>query len=152
MKKLTVLFIILLITDIYVYKQYTNKRIQLTRESQVASIYTPEPSPTVAPETNTGFASWYDRRVCEERIYGVDCKTSNGEIFDDTKFTTACTNDIRLGSRIRVCHVDKCIEVVCTDRGNFERLGRKFDLSSGAFNSLANIDRGVIKVKFEVIQ
>lgn len=152
MKKLTALFIILLITDIYAYKQYTNRQIQPTGEVKVVATLQPQPTPTSEPEGKSGLASWYDRRVCTNKTYGRDCKTANGDIFDDTKNTIACTNRFRLGDHIRICYMDKCIDTICTDRGNFERLGRTFDLSVSAFRSLADIDRGVIKVKYEVIQ
>jgi len=119
---------------------------------KVETVHIDNSRPTPTPETNTGLASWYDRSACASRIYGSTCKTANGEIFDETKNTVACARRFRLGTHFRLYYLDRSIDVVCNDRGNFESMGRTFDLSPAAFGSLANLNRGVIKVKFEIIK
>jgi len=122
-----------------------------TPPDKVEAVHIDDSRPQSAPEANTGLASWYDRSACGEKIYGVDCKTANGEVFSETGNTLACSSRFRLGDRIRICYLGRCIDTICSDRGNFERLGRDFDLSRGAFSSLAPLDRGVIEVEWEVI-
>ena len=130
--------------------QSTIKTPEPVTGHQVESVYPNRPEPTPVPTKSRGVASWYDRKVCQERVYGVNCKTANGEIFDDTKFTTACNSNLRLGTHIIIHHLDSSIEVVCNDRGNFKSLGRDFDLSRSAFNALADTNRGIIQVEWEV--
>lgn len=96
----------------------------------------------------TAKASWYDRSVCSGRIYGTTCRTANGEVFNEDSHTMACSNDIPLNSYFQLCYLDKCIEAKCTDRGNFAKYDRKFDLSLGVFKYLSNPSVGVIKVSY----
>jgi len=106
-------------------------------------------------ETPQGFgqASWYDRSVCGERIYGSTCKTASGEVFDEEAYTMACSNDFALGDRVELCYLSKCITVECTDRGLFsERYGRTFDLSRGLFQSFADLGVGVINLEWKLIE
>lgn len=134
------------------YQQLSRENPKPIPEGKVESVSTYRPEPTPTPKTNKTLASWYDRSACAGRVYGETCKTANGEIFDETGYTAACSSDFRLGSHIRVCHLGKCIEIVCNDRGGFESLGRKFDLSPHAFSSLDDLSRGVISVEYERIK
>jgi len=148
--------LILLALGILIYG-YSNKQLPGNRSEpkpdvQVESIYPDRNTPTPTPEVNTAIASWYDRSACADRIYGVSCKTANGEIFDETKYTLACSSAFRLGSRFKFCYMDKCIVAVCNDRGNFKRLNREFDFSPATFGALADPNKGIIKIRWELIK
>lgn len=151
MRKLLII-ILLLITFYYEYKQPSRREPETKPEVQVESVHSYRNTPTPAPKVNTAIASWYDRSACADRVYGVSCKTANGEVYDETKYTTACASRFRLGSRFNICYLDKCVVTLCNDRGNFESLGRQFDLSPATFGALADLDRGIIKVRWELIE
>ena len=103
------------------------------------------------PATQTAKVSWYNRSACYGKTYGRDCKTANGEIFDEQGLTLACDRQFPLGSKFRLTYGGNSIEARCNDYGNFSRFGRLFDLSLGSFKKLADPKIGVIKVKYMVI-
>jgi rare lipoprotein A (peptidoglycan hydrolase) len=150
--KYFLLVVISLIIYVFTRPPETIKIYAKNPPSKVETVYIDNRIPTPTPETNIGFASWYDRSACSSRIYGSTCKTANGEIFDEAKFTTACSSLFKLGDNIELCRLDNCIKVICNDRGNFESLGRDFDLTPVAFGSLANLDSGVIHVRWSLIK
>lgn len=92
-------------------------------------------------------ASWYG-----EKFHGR--LTASGDVYDMNGLTCAATNDYELGDRLKVTNVKngKSVVVTVNDRGNFERLGRTLDLSMGAFDKIANLDKGVIDVKIESLK
>ena len=94
--------------------------------------------------TNTAKASWYGGSFNGR-------KTSSGEIFDDTKDTLACADEFPMGTRFKFTYKDKTAEGYCNDRGAFEELGRKFDLSRGLFEKLAPKEQGVIRLNYEIV-
>ena len=79
-------------------------------------------------------------------------KTASGEIFDMNKLTTA-HKKLPFGTIIEMTniHNNKSIVVKVNDRGPYIK-GRTFDLSKAAFDSIGDIKRGVIKVKFKIIK
>lgn len=99
----------------------------------------------------TGRASFYTNEYCIR--YNPACRTASGEVFDDTKFTTACSSRYPLGSILRVGHKDVVVEVKCNDRGSFEgSYGRLLDLSKASFEALAPTSQGVITVHVELVK
>lgn len=82
--------------------------------------------------------SWYD---CGQRKF---CKTANGEWFQ--KDTAACHTSYKFGTMFLISYNGNSVRVVCRDRGAFENNGSNvfLDISRTAFNSLANIRRGII--------
>lgn len=78
-------------------------------------------------------------------------KTASGEIFDMNKMTCAAIKEYPLGSKLKVTNIrnNKSVIVRVNDRGAFRKYGRTLDLSRGAFDKIANLDRGVIKVSIE---
>lgn len=106
----------------------------------------------LSPEPNQAKASWYDRSVCGGGSCGSSCKTANGEVFDENNLTMACDKKFSLGSKFRIYYGNKSIEVRCTNRGNFAKYGRLFDLSLGSFEKLENKSKRVIKVAYEEIR
>ncbi len=113
--------------------------------------YSGVPIASPSPAPNIGLASWYDRSACASRIYGVDCKTALGEIFDETQNTFACNKPMPLGTRVRICSQGVCVVAVCNDRGNFESLGRTFDFTPELFSKFAKPSSGIVKVSWQAI-
>ncbi len=112
-----------------------------------SSITGAEAKEKVNPIT-TALASWYGMEACAD----IDnCHTTDGSRFDKNSFSSACSYNFSLGTNFRIHYQGKTIQVVCNDRGAFEKYGRTFDLSRGAFEKLAPTGSGVIKVRWEVI-
>lgn len=74
---------------------------------------------------------------------------ANGSQFNPADPTTAAANGWPLGTWLRVCHVDRCIEVQVRDRGAFTHA---LDLSHGAFSQLAPPSTGVIVVTITMLR
>lgn len=91
-----------------------------------------------AAETTT---SWYGAE-CEGKLM------ANGQPFRSSAFTCASW-DYPLGTTLRVSHKNCTVFVTVTDRGPAKRLvaqGRRLDLSRAAFERLAPLKRGLIRV------
>jgi len=76
--------------------------------------------------------------------------TKSGEIFDQNKLTCA-SNEYPLGTILKVTNTEnyKSVIVKVNDTGNL--YGRTVDLSRKAFQLIANLERGIIKVTIQVI-
>ena len=96
--------------------------------------------------TEVGNASWYG-----ESWNGR--KTASGEIFDSSKNTCA-HNKLKMGTVIKVTNVENGKSVTCkvNDRGGFAKYGRILDMSKGAFSVIGNVNKGVIKVRIDIIK
>jgi len=91
-----------------------------------------------------GRASWYGRG-----FHGK--KTASGEIYDQTKFTTA-HKTLPLGTKARVTNLDNgsAVEVEINDRGPFIE-GRIIDLSRAAAGALGFVESGTAPVQVKLI-
>ncbi len=91
-----------------------------------------------------GMASWYG-----PDFHGG--KTSNGEIFDETKFTAA-HRTLPMPSLVRVTNLENgvSINVKVNDRGPYAR-DRIIDLSSAAAEVLDIKEKGTARVKVEIL-
>ena len=103
-------------------------------------------------ESTTLTASWYDRASCLKE--SGQHKMANGKELNDEGFTAASW-DYKFGTRIRVTNLknNKSCIVTITDHGPSRRLyakGRVLDLSRRSFESIANLNEGVIPIKFEL--
>ena len=76
-------------------------------------------------------------------------KTANGEIYDENKLTCA-HKTLPFGTVLQVSRGEDTVIVVVNDRGPFIR-GRDLDLSFAAAKQLRMIQKGVIKVKYEIL-
>ena len=78
--------------------------------------------------------------------------TASGEPFNMYDFTAA-HKKLPFGTIVRMTNIrnNKSIIVKVNDRGPYIK-GRTFDLSKAAFDSIGDIDRGIIKVKFKIIK
>lgn len=90
-----------------------------------------------------GIASWYS-----DSFDGR--KTSNGEIFRQTKLTCATHNGYKFGTWLRVTNLrnGKTVIVKVNDRMH-PRMKRIVDLSRAAASVLGILSRGLTKVKVE---
>ena len=106
---------------------FTEERIKVRREPR---------------GTIRGVAAWYSKSDPKIRPY-----TANGEIFDDSKYTCAVWG-IPFGTRLKVTNLKNGKSVICrvNDRGPAKRLGRQIDVTKAAFQKIASLHEGVIKV------
>jgi rare lipoprotein A len=83
--------------------------------------------------------------------YTYDSKTASGEKFDSRELTAA-HRTLPFGTRVRVTNVatGQSVTVRVNDRGPFVP-GRVVDVSRGAAETLGIVDRGVAKVKLDVV-
>lgn len=97
----------------------------------------------IQPPT-TGIASYY-ADFFEGRT------TANGEIFTQQKLTAA-SRTLPFGTIVRVTRIDnnKSVTVRINDRGPYVK-GRIIDLSKSAAEKLDMIEKGIVKVKLEII-
>jgi rare lipoprotein A len=95
--------------------------------------------------SGAGLASWYG-----EFHHGQS--TASGEIFDMTQFTAA-HRTLPLGTRLRVMNLEngRIVRVRVNDRGPYIP-GRVLDLSHGAARALDMVERGVVSVRFDIIE
>lgn len=92
-----------------------------------------------------GTASYYGEKWNGRR-------TSNGEVFN-TNLLTAAHRSLPFGTIVRVTNQSngRSVIVRINDRGPFKK-GRVIDLSKAAFESIESINRGLTKVKLEIIR
>lgn len=107
----------------------------------------------------TTICSWYGKQ-----FHGK--KTASGEIYNKWDMTAASPT-LKFGTKIKITSLTdttKFIVVRVNDRGPYKlnKLGklvlplqphptRAFDLSRGAFSKISNINKGIIKVTYEII-
>ena len=89
---------------------------------------------------SVGYASYYSD-------YYNGRKTANGERFSNSEYTAA-SNQLPLGSRVRVTNLKNHCSVVVrvTDRGPYAK-GRTIDLSRRAAEDIGMLQSGVAKVR-----
>lgn len=92
-----------------------------------------------------GIASFYG-----ERWNGR--KTANGEIFNTEKLTAA-HKSLKFGTKVKVTNLSngKSVIVRINDRGPYIK-GRIIDLSKAAFREIEKINKGITKVKIQILE
>ena len=92
--------------------------------------------------------SWYDDSPADQgRWVG---QTASGEPYDVTTFTAA-HKTLPFGTVVLlVADNGSSVSVKVTDRGPFVK-GRDYDLSPAAFERLAPLERGLVKVKATIL-
>ena len=101
------------------------------------------PPPVAPPVENApvtyGIATWYGG------VDGFDLGDgmADGSPFNPDDPTIAASNQWPLGTRLLVCHGERCIQVCVRDRGAFRH---SLDLSRAAFAMLEPLGTGVIDV------
>lgn len=99
----------------------------------------------LAQTAEIGMASFYSDNF-EGKI------TASGKVFSQSKLTAA-HRSIPFNTKIRVTNLsnDKSVIVIVNDRGPYAK-GRIVDLSKKAAIKLDFIDKGVTKVKLEILE
>ena len=123
----------------------TALRVTHRRVAVALRKHTPLATDQHAPETQ--FASYG-----VASFYSDEQETANGETFDPNKLTAAHPT-LPFGTRLRVTNVStgRSVTVRVNDRGPFVP-GRIVDVSYSAAQSLGIVDRGIAKVKLDVVQ
>ena len=99
--------------------------------------------PTPTPKNAVCVASWYGAAYRGKLM-------ANGKPFKPAPLTVA-HNTRPVGTRVLFQLGPRTIIATVTDRGPFVK-GREFDLSSGAFARLAQLEAGLIRPKWRVVQ
>jgi len=88
---------------------------------------------------------------CEASFYDEPQTTASGEAFDPEAMTVAHPN-LPFDTKVRVTNVATGDQVVVrvNDRGPYTA-GRCLDLSRAAFRTIANVDAGVVEVRYDVL-
>ena len=79
-------------------------------------------------------------------------KTASGEPYDQSKLTAA-HRKLPFGTTVKVTNLQngRSVTVRVNDRGPYIK-GRIIDLSSSAFNRIANLKKGIIEVRLEIVK
>ena len=101
--------------------------------------------PLFSQTTETGMASYYNDKF-EGKI------TASGEVFSQSKLTAA-HRTLPFKTKVKVTNLSnkRSVIVIVNDRGPFVE-GRIIDLSKKAATKLDFIEKGVAKVKLEVLE
>jgi len=115
-----------------------------------AKIHKPSTVSSQKTEKRIGKASWYSRRSP-----GIRKRTANNEIFNDREMTCAMWG-VPFNQKVRVTNLDngKSVVVRVNDRGphkRYVRKGRLIDLSKKAFQEIASLKKGLIKIQLELL-
>lgn len=91
-----------------------------------------------------GIASWYGGG---EKLNKY---TANGEVFSPQALTCASW-DYKFNTKLKVTNIKtgKSVVVRVNDRGPNRRLNRKVDLSRAAFQKIAPLKTGLVRVRIE---
>ncbi|UJR80605.1 Endolytic peptidoglycan transglycosylase RlpA [Sandaracinus amylolyticus] len=117
-------------------------------------------TPVVLPVSDWR-AAYSDRRALRSMVgaasYYHDSlagrSTASGEPYDPTEYTAA-NRDLPFGTVLRIVRIDtgRSVIVRVNDRGPFGRRRRLLDLSRAAAEELGMIERGVVRVRAEVLE
>ena len=106
---------------------------------------------TIADNIHIGIASWYGNESIVQKWKGY---TANGEKFDENKLTCAMPKREMMNKWYKVTNIEnrKTVKVWANDTGSFAKYNRIIDLSKRAFNEIADLDKGLIKVEVVELQ
>lgn len=79
-------------------------------------------------------------------------KTASGEVYRHYKMTGA-SKSLSFGTRVEIINSENNRSVIITinDRGPLKP-SREFDISQGAFRKIANLNEGIVKVKYRILR
>ena len=97
-----------------------------------------------------GHASWYS-----EQSPGINTRTANNEIFNDSGLTAAMW-EVPFNQMVRVTSLEngKSVVVRINDRGPHKRhvaSGRIIDLTKQAFSVIAPLEKGLVRIELELL-
>jgi rare lipoprotein A len=100
-------------------------------------------------------ASWYSTESLKREGTYKQSKgiMANGKVFKDNALTCACRL-YPLKTKLRITNIDngKSVVVVVADRIGKRFAKTRIDLSKGAFEQIAELKQGLVKIKVEVIK
>ncbi|SHK30395.1 rare lipoprotein A [Epilithonimonas mollis] len=78
-------------------------------------------------------------------------KTASGEVYRHHKMTGA-SKSLPFGTKVELVNVenDRSVVITVNDRGPLKPT-REFDISQGAFRKIANLNDGIVKVKYRIL-
>lgn len=76
--------------------------------------------------------------------------TACGQVFNKNHVSVA-SETLPCGTAVQFCYEGKCLVAEVTDRGTFERFGRKYDLSFGAARKLGIVQEGIARVRATIL-
>jgi rare lipoprotein A len=125
-------------------------KIVASKHEAVAAKKKPVPPASSKPAAETTDAK--DASYGLASYYWQGTKTASGEKFN-TRELTAAHRTLPFGTRVRVTDLatGRAVTVRINDRGPFVA-GRIVDVSQAAAESLGMVDRGVAKIKLDVVQ
>ena len=109
----------------------------------MAGVRTHPTSAIKKPSDRKCVASWYGDKYRGRLM-------ANGQPFNPAAMTVA-HKSLPFGTRVRFQLGPRSIIATVTDRGPFVA-GREFDLSSGAFAQLAQVEAGLIRPKWRIVE
>ncbi|WP_020499919.1 septal ring lytic transglycosylase RlpA family protein [Sciscionella marina] len=115
----------------------------LTVTAGAAQATPTERATQAAPKRCT--ATWYGKKG----EFPPGAHTANGDKFDRFAMTAA-NNKLPFGTKVKVSYGKKSVTVRINDRGSFHD-PVCLDLTYGAFGKIADRDKGMIKVKYQVL-
>ena len=79
-------------------------------------------------------------------------KTASGETYRHSRLT-ASNKSLAFGTRVEIINpaTDKSVIITVNDRGPLKP-SREFDLSQGAFRKIADLNEGIVKVKYRILR
>jgi rare lipoprotein A len=118
---------------------------------EARSTDTPPPSTTSPPDTQTVSTQAVTTGSCRVSYYDGRQRTANGETLDGGELTAA-HRSLPFDSRVRVTNVatGQSVVVRINDRGPYVS-GRCLNLSRAAFDTIGDLDAGVLSVRYEVL-
>jgi rare lipoprotein A len=118
------------------------RKVTVARKPNPATPAVMNAHPAAKTKSSDGVASFYNE----------DEWTASGERFN-THAMTAAHPTLPFGTRLRVTNVTngRSVVVRINDRGPYVR-GRVVDLSEAAAENLGMVERGIVKVKLDVVQ
>jgi rare lipoprotein A len=109
-----------------------------------------------AAEASQLKSSWYsEASLVKEgtRKPGELQLQANGKVFNENALTCACRL-YKLGEKLKITNLNngKSVIVVVTDRIGKRFANLRIDLSKRAFQSIANLDTGIIPISVSVVK
>ncbi|WP_290860954.1 septal ring lytic transglycosylase RlpA family protein [Hamadaea sp.] len=107
---------------------------------------------TKASPTPTKTRAVVSSGTCGASFYDEPQQTANGETFDPDALTAA-SKTIAFDTRVRVTSLDtgKSVVVRINDRGPYVS-GRCLDLSRAAFDVIDDLDKGSVRVRYDILR
>lgn len=154
-KKYLMSTIILLSSSIYASDKKIDSIEELTKTVDV-TVPTEQKTKTQAKDIVNKSKKSLQTKYGSASFYGPGFhgrKTASGEVFNQNALTAA-HRTLPFGTKLRVTctTTGRSVVVRVNDRGPFAGRNRVLDLSLGSAKAIGMVDRGVTKVKYEILK